>query len=56
MEDTKLILGKLEAIKSELDYIKDHITDIDIVMTEDDLDALEEAESDLKEHKTKRLK
>jgi len=55
MEDSKLILGKLEDIKTELDYIKKHIIDADIIMTQDDIEALEEAEKDLKEGKTKRL-
>ena len=55
MEDTKLILGKLDEIKSELDYIKNRINDFDTVLTQDDLDALDEAERDLKEGKTKRL-
>ena len=55
MEDSKLILGKLDDIKTELDYIKEHIIDADAVMTQDDLEALEEAEKDLKEGKTKRL-
>jgi len=55
MEDTKLILGKLDEIKSELDYIKDRITDIDTVMTQDDLESLEEAEKEFKEGKTTSL-
>ena len=53
--ETKQILEKLEAIKSELDYIKKHMTDMDIVLTDDDIESLKEAEKDLKAGKTKRL-
>lgn len=52
---TKQILGKLDEIKSELDYIKEHIVDADIVLTDEDISSLEDAEKDLKEGKTKRL-
>ena len=53
--ETKQILEKLEAIKLELDYIKKHMTDIDTVLTDDDIESLKEAERDLKAGKTKRL-
>ncbi len=53
--ETRLILEKLEDIKSELDYIKKHLVDVDIVLTEEDIDSLKDAESDLKEGKTMRL-
>lgn len=55
MEQSTQILKKLEELKDELDYIKIHLIDIDAVLTEDDLEALEEAEKDSKERKTKRL-
>ena len=51
----KQILDRLDEIKSELDYIKDHIIDIDAVLTDDDLASLDEAEEALKEGKTERL-
>ncbi|MBI1969049.1 hypothetical protein HYS48_00005 [Candidatus Woesearchaeota archaeon] len=54
-EETKLIMKKLDAIKSELDYIKGHLVDADLIVTDDDLEALEEAEKDRKAGKTKRL-
>lgn len=54
-EETKIIIEKLDSIKSELDYIKRHIVDFDTVLTEDDMDSLQEAEKDLKERKTKSL-
>ena len=52
--ENKLILEKLEEIKSELDYIKERIADTDI-LTEDDVQSLKEAEKDLINRKTKRL-
>ena len=53
--EAKEILNKLEIIKADLDYIKKHMVDVDLVLTDDDLEALEEAEKDLKAGKTKRL-
>lgn len=50
---TKLILDKLDNIKEELDYIKERMTDK--ILTNEDIIALEEAEKDLEEGKTKRL-
>ncbi|MBS3141240.1 hypothetical protein J4405_03790 [Candidatus Woesearchaeota archaeon] len=54
-KETKQILDKLEGIKTDLDYIKSHMTDVDFILTEDDFEALEEARNNLKERKTKRL-
>ena len=51
----KQILEKLDEIKSELDYIKRHMKDMDIVLTDEDIESLKEAEKDLKAEKTKRL-
>ena len=53
--ETKQILSELKAIRQDLHYIKGHIVDIDLVMTDDDILSLREAEKDLKEGKTKRL-
>jgi len=53
--ETKVIIDKLNEIKSELDYIKNHLVDVDVVLTEDDLESLKEAEKDLAKNKTKRL-
>lgn len=55
MEETKMILRKLDTIKEELDYIKNHMIDFDRILTNDDLEALNEAEEDFKGKKTKRL-
>lgn len=55
MTSEKAILDKLDEIKSELDYIKSRIVDIDVVLTDDDMAALKKAEKDLKEGKTVKL-
>lgn len=49
------ILSELELIKQDLSYIKEHIVDVDVVLTDDDTEALREAEKDFKERRTKRL-
>ena len=51
----KQIMEELKSIRNDLDYIKEHVTDIDFVLTDDDFGALYEAEKDLKAGKTKRL-
>ena len=51
----KDIIEKLDAIKSELDYIREHLVDIDLVLTDDDRQALKKADEDLKAGRTKRL-
>ncbi len=53
--ETKTILQKLDNIKADLDYLKEHIVDIDVILTDEDIVALKEAEKDLKLCKTKRL-
>ena len=40
MIGTKQILEELKTIKVDLDYIKGHLMDPDIVMTEEDYEAL----------------
>ena len=49
------IISELRAIRADLDYIKKRVSDVDVVLTQDDSEALHEAERDLKEGKTKRL-
>ena len=46
------VMKKLEDIKAELNYIKEHMVDVDMVLTDDDRKALREAEEDLREGKT----
>lgn len=53
--EIKQIMDKLDSISTEIGFIKDHLKDIDLVMTEDDLEALHQAEKDLRSRKTKRL-
>ena len=49
------IMEKLNHIQLDLNFIKGRLTDVDLVLTDDDVDALQEAEEDLKKGKTKRL-
>ena len=53
--EAKQILEELRAIRNDLDYLKEHIIDVDLVMTDEDVNSLREAEKNLKEGKTKRL-
>lgn len=50
--DIEKLSGKLDTIQSDLDYIKEHMANIDVVMTEDDLNSLDEAEIEFKVGKT----
>ena len=52
---SKQILTELQAIRSDLDCIKKHVLDLDLVLTDDDLESIQQAENDLKLGKTKRL-
>ena len=49
------ILEELKAIRAELDYLKEHIVDLDLVLTDNGVDSIKKADKDLKENKTKRL-
>jgi len=51
--NSKEILTKLAKIQKDMDYVRGHIEDI--TLTEDDLEAIENARKDLKEGKTRRL-
>jgi len=53
MENEELIINKLDLLKQEIDFIKEHI--IDVTLTQDDIDSLNEAEEDLKKVRTKKL-
>ena len=53
--ETKQILEELRSIRTDLDYIKVHITDLDLVLTDDDIQSLKQANEDLKKGRTKRL-
>ena len=49
------IMAKLNEIKTELDFIKERLVDVDSVFTEEDIKSLDEAEKDFKKGKTERL-
>ena len=51
--DAKEIMIKLARLQTDMDYVRECIKDI--TLTEDDLEAIEEARIDLKEGKTRRL-
>ncbi len=53
--ETKQILEELRIIKSDLEYLKGHIVDLDLVITDEDRISIRKAEKDLKEGRTKRL-
>lgn len=53
--ETKQILEEIKAIRTDLRYIKKHVLDLDLALTDEDVESLKEAEKDLREKKTKRL-
>ena len=52
---SKQILKELKEIRADIDFIKNHMKDVDVLLTDDDIESIKEAEKDLKENKTKRL-
>ena len=52
----RTIIQKLDSIKSELDYIKRHMVDVDMVLSEEDKIALAKARKELKSGETVSLK
>lgn len=53
MENEELIINKIDLLRQEIDFIKEHI--MDVTLTQDDFNSLSEAEEDLRKGKTKRL-
>ncbi len=53
--ETKQILHELKSIRADLDYLKKHVVDLDIIMTDEDWESIRQAEKDHKAGKTKRL-
>ena len=49
------VMRKLDAIQKDVKELKKHVLDADALLTEDDMHALEEAENDLKQARTKQL-
>ncbi|MBI3051850.1 hypothetical protein HYY74_05330 [Candidatus Woesearchaeota archaeon] len=45
----------LELIKNEIKHIRGQIADVDAVLTDDDMESLNEAEDDLRKGRTKKL-
>lgn len=43
MEQIAQVLEKLEEIKSEIDYIKEHMVDVDMLLTSEEEERLEES-------------
>ena len=54
-KETEQILKELKGIKADITFIKTHIRKVDVILTDDDVESLKEAERDLKEGKTKKL-
>lgn len=48
----KLILREL---KEDLKYLKDRVIDADLIVTDEDITAIKEAEEDLKKGRTKKI-
>ena len=48
MNDARQILHELKDIREYLKYIKSHVIDIDLVLTDDDIESIRGAEEDLK--------
>ena len=54
MENGNIISDKLDMLKREIDFIKEHL--VDITLTHDDINSIHEAEEDLRKGKTTSLK
>ena len=54
--ELKQVIQKLDVIKSELDYIKEHMVDVDTILTPDEEERLEESLHDFKAGRTTPLK
>jgi len=52
MESEKIIMNKLDMIKAELDYIKQHMVDVDCILTPDEEERLDESLVEFEEGKT----
>jgi len=50
--EIRQILKKLETMKSDLDYIKEHMVDADTILTKDEETVLERGLKEYKEGKT----
>ncbi|MEK6800657.1 MAG: hypothetical protein AABY05_01880 [Nanoarchaeota archaeon] len=48
-------MNKLDVIKAELDYIKEHMVDVDTILTSEEEEILEQSIKEFKEGKTTSL-
>lgn len=53
--EIRQIVDKLNEIQSDINYLKETIVDADVVLFDDDIQALKNAEKDLKSGKTRKL-
>lgn len=53
--ETKLILEELKDIRADVECIKRHVIDADMIVSDEDIESIKEAEKDFKESRTKRL-
>jgi hypothetical protein len=49
------IMKKLDRIEKEIGFIKDHLIDADLLITDDDLDSIKQAKGDLENDETERI-
>lgn len=49
------VMRKLDAIQNDIKELKKRVADADTLLTEEDIQALEEAEKDLAQERTKRI-
>ncbi len=54
MKNEELIINRLDALKQDMNFVKEHI--IDVTLTQDDINSLNEAEEEFKEGRTTPLK
>ncbi len=53
--DAQQILGELKLIRSDLEFIKDHMVDVDTILTPEEEEQLDESLDDLKQGRTTSL-
>lgn len=49
----KEIMEKLNHIQQDLDFVKSHLADVDLVLTEDDQELITQAKKDLQQGNTR---
>ena len=54
MENEELIINRLDVLKQDMNFVKEHI--IDVTLTQDDIASINEAEEEFKEGRTTSLK